>query len=77
MDLLKKIQNKPEPFKKKIMWSLVGFLMLGVIIIWIFSIPRLTLKTPQELEVLTQDIQGKIEESEIMPKSELKLPLEL
>lgn len=77
MEILKKIQNKPEPIKKKIMWFFVGFFMLGVVIIWIFSMPKLSFKTPQELENLTHDIQDKIDESEIIPKQEFKLPLEL
>ena len=60
MEFLKKIQNKPEPVKKTIMWAGISCAMLIVFIFWLFTFPFQTSQPAQDdgLANLTKEIPG-------------------
>jgi len=73
----KKLQNKPEAYRKKIRWGVVSVLMALVIGIWALSFPGMNLKTPEVLDNLKTDIKKEINSSGLIENKELHLPLEL
>ncbi len=44
-EFLKNLQNKPEPFKKMIMWISIIFIMTAIFIFWILTFPSQIQKT--------------------------------
>lgn len=65
--------EKPEKYRKKVMWITASLFMALVIIIWLFSLGSLKLSSP-ELEQLGDDIKDTIQDNQ--PELEFHLPLE-
>jgi hypothetical protein len=59
MEWIKKLQNKPQKTKQRIMWVAVGVIMAFVITVWLLTI---SFKETSFLNL------GKLIESELAPK---------
>jgi hypothetical protein len=43
--LIENLQNKPEPFKKMIMWIVILFIMIAIFTFWLLTFPSQIQKT--------------------------------
>ncbi|MFH1393001.1 MAG: hypothetical protein ABIG73_01280 [Patescibacteria group bacterium] len=60
MEFLKNLQNKPEPYKKMVMWCGVSFVMFVIFLFWLFTFPFQTSQPIKDegLANLTKEMPG-------------------
>ncbi|MEZ4180302.1 MAG: hypothetical protein R3B41_02150 [Candidatus Doudnabacteria bacterium] len=52
--ILENIRNKPDHKKERLIWIIVGIVVLGMLILWIFSLNDLSKPTSKSTEIIEQ-----------------------